>query len=386
MAKEKDFTDLAVEEWLGEEGKPAETPPVDTPPETPPAETPPPAMEPPVNTPPVSVTPPETPPADTPDSLLKKFNEATGLNFENIDKVKEFAKRYPELEDQVKVLPDLISALEKLENPLSYFKDETAYKVAQLAKDAKYQGKENIIDGILRNDLSKLSDVKIIEIAAKLKSVDGVRNPLRAELRLLGVDPDDVLEKEVDDIDEDTQDILKIKANQYREELQGLGKDIKAPSFEGTTVQRLIEQKKAMEEDFRTKSTQLMPMAEAVVKEVKEIKMTDDFSFKLDLTPEQIKSYSEKITGLVLSGNYDIRTSDGKQEVFGAIMDMFKRDFFDQASKALASHIVSAKDEEARRKYGNEAPLQRHEPPPSSKEGEKDLFTIEAEKMVARGY
>lgn len=384
MAKEKDFTDLAVEEWLGEESKPAETPPAETPPvETPPVETPP------VSTPKVETPIVETPPDTkgfTPDELMKEFNKASGLSFENIEKVKEFAKRYPELEDQVKVLPDLINALEQLQNPLSFFSDETAYKVAQLSKDAKYKGKENIINGILRNDLSSLSDVKIIEMAAMLKSVNGVRNPLRAELRLLGVDPDEVIDREVEDIDEDTQDILKIKANQYREELTNLGEGIKVPSFEGTTVQQLIDQKKAVEEDFRAKTTQLMPMAEVMLKEIKEIKMADDFNFELDLTPEQIKSYSEKVTGLILSGNYDIKTNDGKQEIFAAIMDMFKSDFFDQATKALSSHLVNKKDEEARRKYGNEAPLTNREPPPFKADVEKDLFTIEAERIVARGW
>lgn len=383
MAKEKDFTDLAVEEWLGDESKPEETP-VETPlVEIPPVET---KLE---NKPPVETQPVQKTPAAkefTPDELLKEFNKASGLNFENIEKVKDFAKRFPEMEDQVKVLPDLIKALEQLQNPLSFFKDETAYKVAQLGKEAKYQGKENIIDGILRNDLSSLSDVKIIEIAAMLKSVNGVRNPLRAELRLLGVDPDGVIDMAVEDIDEDTQDILKIKANQYREELKSLGEGIKAPSFEGTTVQQLIEQKKAMEEDFRAKTTQLMPMAAVMLGEIKEIKMTDDFNFKLDLTPEQVKSYSEKVTELILSGNYDIKTSDGKQEIYGAIMDMFKSDFFESATKALASHLSHAKEEEFRRKYNNEAPLTNQEPPPVKTNVEKDLFTIEAERMVARGY
>ena len=378
MANEKDFMDQAVEEYLGIDG---DTPPQQDAPDTPPVDTG-------DITPPVEVAKPaEIPQGITQDDVLKKFNELTGLNVDNFDKMKDIAdkySKYPEIEEKVKILPDLVDALEKLQNPLNYFRDETAFKVAMISKEPKYQGKEDVLNQILRSDLNSVDDIKVIALATSLKARDGVRNPLRVELRGMNIDPDEVIEN-YESLDDDTKDLLKMRADQYREELPKIGGDVKVPSFEGTVVEQLLNQKKAYKEDLNAKMVNYMPVAEGIIKEIKEMKVTDDFSFKLDLTPEQVKSYSEELAELLISGQYDLSTDNGKNEVYGAIMDMFKADHFDKAVTALVSHKTAQIEEQMRRRYNNEKPLDKQEPNPMEEKTDKDLITRAAEWLISQG-
>lgn len=380
MASEKDFMDQAVAEYMGiAEQEPA-------PPVVQDAEVPDKGGE--TDTPPV-VEPevPETPMGISQDDVLKKLNELTGMNFDSFDKVKDMADKYskfPEIEEKAKIFPDLVDALEKMQNPLNYFRDETAFKVAMVSKDPKYQGKEDVLNEILRSDLSTVDDIKIIALATSLKARNGVRNPLRAELRGMNIDPDEVIDN-YESLDDDTKDLLKIRADQYREELPKIGSDVKVPSFEGTVVEQLLNQKKATKEDLDAKMNSILPVAEGIIKEIKEMKITDDFSYKLDLTPDQVKSYSEELAELLVSGQYDLNTDSGKNEVYGAIMDMFKADHFDKAVSALRSHMTSQIEEQMRRKYNNEKPLDKQEPNPLEEKGDKDLITRAAEWLISQG-
>ena len=376
---DKDFMDTAVSEWMeGEIKKPDDQ--VSTP-ETPPTNVT--EEQPPIPT--VETPTPEPVKTLTEDEILKEFNRVSGLNFDSFDKVKtlaESATKLPDLEEKANLIPELLNTIEAIQNPLNYFPDETAFKVSQLAKDEKYKGKEAIVNEILRNDLNTFNDLRVIELASNLNAKQGVRNPLRAELKGMNIDPDDVLEN-YDELDDDTKDLLKIRADHYRDELKKVGEGISLPSFEGTKIEQMIAQKKAAKEDFEAKRSRILPVAEGIINEVKELKLTDDFSFKLELTPEQAKSYSEELADLLSSGQYDISTDAGKSEVFGAILDMFKSDYFDKAIAALVTHKTSKIEEEMRRKFNNEAPLKGSEPPPLGTQDNKDIFTRVAEQMVA---
>lgn len=379
---EKDFMDQAVSEWISGE-QAVQT--ADTPPMVEPATN---AVEPTSQTadqnPPVVEPQPQ---AFTPEVILQEFNKLSGMNFESVDNVKAFAEsvsKLPEIEEKAKVIPDLLNALDLIQNPMNYFTDETAFKVSQLAKDEKFKGKENIINEILRNDLNTLNDVRVIELASALNAKQGVRNPLRAELRGMNIDPDDII-SDYDSVDDDTKDLLKIKADQYRDQLSKIGDSIKAPSFEGTNIEQMLAQRKAAKEDFEAKRSKIMPVAEGIINEVKELKLTNDFSFKLELSPDQVKSYSEELAEILASGQYDLSTDAGKTEVYGAIMDMFKSDFFDKAIAALVTHSTSKIEEDMRRKFNNEKPLEKNEPPADSRKDERDLMTRVAEQMVAWG-
>jgi hypothetical protein len=379
MAEERDFMAQVVDEYrssMGDEpqAEPAEAPQDVGTPDVPPV---------------VPVIEPQAAPVQTPQyDFMKEFNSKTGLNFDTEDKLKAFAELYnkaPEIEEKSKIIPELVDALEKLQNPLNYFKDEVAYKVAQITKETKYTGKENIVETILRNDLDKLGDLKVIELASQLKAKEGVRNPLRAELRGMNIDPDMVLE-DYDSLDDDTKDLLKIKADQYREDLPKIGEGVKAPSFEGTAVERLISQKKAQQEDYASRMGKTMPIAQNIITEIKELKVADDFAFKLDMTSEEIKSYSESLAEILVSGQYDIGTEAGKKEIYSAIMDMLKADYFDKAVAAYASMNRTKVEEEMRRKYNNEVPLKKSEPDALADTDGKDIITRAAELMVSRGW
>lgn len=376
---EKDFMDTAVSEWMEGEIKKPDDQEI--------------APEPQPNN--VAEEQPPVPPAETPipepiktlteDEILKEFNRVSGLNFDSFDKVKtlaESATKLPELEERASLIPELLDTIEKIQNPMNYFSDETAFKVSQLAKDERYKGKESIVNEILRNDLNTFDDLHVIQLASNLNAKQGVRNPLRAELKGMNIDPDDVIGN-YDDLDDDTKDLLKIKADHYRDELKKIGEGISLPSFEGTKIEQMIAQKKVAKEDFEAKRSKILPVAEGIINEVKELKLTDDFNFKLDLSPDQVKEYSAELADLLSSGQYDISTDAGKNEVFGAILDMFKSDFFDKAIAALVTHKTSKIEEEMRRKFNNEAPLKGSEPPPTDTKDNKDLFTRVAEQMVA---
>lgn len=376
---EKDFMDTAVSEWMEGEIKKPDDQEI--------------APEPQPNN--VAEEQPPVPPAETPipepiktltdEEILKEFNRVSGLNFDSFDKVKtiaESATKLPELEERASLIPELLDTIEKIQNPLNYFSDETAFKVSQLAKDERYKGKESIVNEILRNDLNTFDDLHVIQLASNLNAKQGVMNPLRAELKGMNIDPDDVIGN-YDDLDDDTKDLLKIKADHYRDELKKIGEGISLPSFEGTKIEQMIAQKKVAKEDFEAKRSKILPVAEGIINEVKELKLTDDFNFKLDLSPDQVKEYSAELADLLSSGQYDISTDAGKNEVFGAILDMFKSDFFDKAIAALVTHKTSKIEEEMRRKFNNEAPLKGSEPPPTDTKDNKDLFTRVAEQMVA---
>ena len=378
---EKDFMDTAVEEFLGignDVNPPVVEPPKVEPELTPPVvETPPPVADP--------VTPPVNVWNNTPEEVLREFNKLTGLNFDNIDKAKDFASKVnklPELQQQTELLPELINALESVQNPMNYFRDETAYKVAMLSKDKKYQGKESLIDEILRGDLNALDDVAVISLASSLKARQGVRNPLRAELRGMNIDPDDVIENYAT-LDDDTKDLLRIRADQYREDLSQIGSDVKVPTFEGTNVEKLLSQKKAAKEDFDARLKNTIPIAENIIEEIKELKLGDDFSFKLDLTADQKKAYAEDLAELLVSGRFDTSTEDGKTQLYGTLLDMIKADHFDKAVAAMRSHLTAKIEEDMRRKYNNEVPLAKNEPPPTQQTDNRDWITVAAEKMVA---
>ena len=381
---EKDFMDEAALEYLdGLEEKPQaepQSPVADTPPGD---VTPTPIPEP---TPPVIDIKPT--PTFSQEDVLREWNKLTGLNFDTIDKAKDFADKYSkygDLEQQAGLIPELVDALEKAENPMKYFRDETAYKVAMLSKEAKYAGKEDIVNEILRGDLESQSDVKIIAMAAALKASKGVRNPLRAELRSMNIDPDDVIGEDVkyDDIDSDTKDLLKIKADSYREELSKLGENIKAPTYEGTVVERLLNQKKVAKEDFEANLNKVMPIAEGIIGEIKEIKLTDDFSFKLDLTKQQVDSYKQELAQMLVSGRYDLSTEAGKTTLYGELLKKIESDHWRKAVSALDTFKATKIEEEMRRKYNNEVPLGKNEPPPSDDKGDDDPMTRAANKLIS---
>lgn len=291
----------------------------------------------------------------TPETVLQEFNKLTGLSFSDIEQVKAFA-------EQAELFPDLVKAVESLQNPLTYFKDETSFKVNQLAKDPRYNGKEHIIESVLKNDLEKLPDVTVIELAAKLSARDGVRNPLRAELRSMGLDPDAVLD-DYESLDDDTKDLLKIRADKFREELPKIADNVKVPEVPGNIIEKLNNEKSRYKEDLDAAKVRVAPVSDAIISEIKEIEFEDGFNFKVDLTPEQKQFYSGFLTDLIVSGEYDLETDQGKDELYGAVMDMLKADFFKPAMQSYKTFLISKTEEQLRNKYDNAKPLEKSEPP-----------------------
>ena len=112
-----------------------------------------------------------------------------------------------------------------------------------------------------------------------------------------------------------------------------------------------------------------MPVSLSYVGELKEVKVADDFTFKLDMSEDAKKDLAGFMTDLVQSGEYDVSTDEGKQNIHQAVMDEIILDHWPEILKAHTTHIRTAVEQEFRKKYNNEVPLDdKKEKPEDRKE------------------
>lgn len=318
------------------------------------------------------------------EKQLAIFNKVTGLGVSSIDDAKKYSEvfnTYPELQKKLELYPTLVEKLKQQQDVMSYFPDETAYKVAQLAKQEQYKGKEGALNKLLYSDVSKLGAMDIVKMHAELNTTEGIKNPFRYTIKKMGLDPDEVINN-FDDLSEDDQDLFNGFAAQARKELSQIGSNIEIPKSASEDIEALLSsQITAAKDDLAKKKEQIVPFTKELVDGVKELKVMDDWAFKLDLSAEDKNSYAEFLNEAILSGDFNIATDEGKRELYGALMDEIWLSNKQKVVKALDAHLRTKIEKEFREKYDNATPLNRQTPAPTG--GKKQTIVTDiVEQMV----
>lgn len=303
----------------------------------------------------------------TQEKEIEIFNKLTGLNVKTIDEVNEYSgvvSKWPEYKKTVELYPTLVEKLKTSQDVMQYFPDDATFKVAQLSKDEKYKGREAELTKVLKSDVSQMSEMDVVKLYAGLNSPAGVKNPFRYTIKKMGLDPDEVIES-FSELNEDDKDLFNGFAAQARKELSQIGSDIQVPKSSVDDIEALLrEQADFSRDDIEKKRSTIAPVSSAIVDEIKEFKIADDFSFKLNLTANDKKDYAEFLTEAVLSGDFDVSSDEGKRGLYNALMDEIWVDNREKILKAYESDIRTKLEKEFREKYNNEKPLSKETPPP----------------------
>jgi hypothetical protein len=316
---------------------------------------------------------------------IRVFNKLTGLSLTSIEEVNKLTSslsEIPTLQKRLEIYPTLLEKLKQQQDVMSYFPDEVAYKVAQLAKDEQFKGKEGDLNRLLRSDISQLSSIDVVKLHASLNAPEGVKNPFRYTIKKLGLDPDEVINN-FDDLSEDEQDQFNGFAVQSRKELAKIGKDIEIPKSASEDIEAILQQQIASsKDDLESKRKEILPVTKDLVSKVMELPVLDDFTFKLDLTEDDKTGYAEFLTQAILSGDFNVSSDEGKQELYNALMDEIWVDNRKKVVKALNTHLREKYEREAREKYNNETPLNRKTAPPATGGKKSSTLSDIVEEMV----
>lgn len=293
------------------------------------------------------------------EQMLAAFRKITGT-----EATLDEAKRYKEVQGELSKTKDIrekfpliLEKFKQSKDVLSYFEDETAYKASQLAKEERFHGKKGAIEELLRSDLKTMGALDVVKLHAKLNAPAEVRNPFRHAIKGLGLDPDAVIDN-YDELDDDDKDLFDGFAAKARKELSTIGTDIQVPQIMTDDIEKMLsDEQTAKKDDFNAKREQIMPVSYSYVGELKELRVKDDFIFKLDLSESEKNGYAETMTSLIQSGDFDVSTDEGKQELHQAIMDEIWLDKREEIVKAHETHLRTKLEQEFRIKYNNEVPF-----------------------------
>jgi len=356
-----------------------------------------PATEVTTETPPVpdiNLPPAETVPAVTPElnfetlpteAQVKLFNKITGLNVSTIDDARKYAEVYeklPNYKKNIDLFPILLEKLKASQDIMSYFPDEKSYKVAQLSKNENYKGKEAELSKLLHSDVTTMPAMEIVKLYSMFNTPEGVKNPFRYTIRQLGLDPDEVINN-FDQLNEDDQDLFFGFAEKQRKELAKIGSDIEIPRSAMSEIEETLEaQLKTSKDDLEAKKSQLIPLTRSVVEDIRELKVFDDFNFKVEMSEDDKQGYSEFMTQAIMSGEFDISTDEGKKEIYEAVIDEIWVDNRQKIVKAIETHLRNKFEKEFRKEYDNEVPLGGNAPKPVQGENKKTVFVDIIEQMI----
>lgn len=319
------------------------------------------------------------------EQLLKAFNKATGLELETLEGVKSYSEvfeKLPENKKNLELFPKLVEKLKESTNVLSHFSDETAYKVSQLVKtNEDYKGKSNIIETILRSDLTKISDLDALKLSASLAAPESVRNPLRAKIQSMGLDPDSVI-NDYDNLSEDDKDTIAMAAAGVKKELKQLGSGVEIPEAPTDILKDIEAEISSSKEDLDKRRNALNPLATSMVGELKELQVDKDFAFQLELTDAEKTEFSELVVDTLVSGEFDTSTTEGKKELWSAIEDAVWLSKRGTILEAYARDIREKAEEAARLKYDNAKPLDKNDPPPKDDKDDSNPVVSLVEGMV----
>ena len=299
------------------------------------------------------------------ENSLKVFNKLTGLNLESLEGVKDLASVYgklPEHKKHIELFPKLVEQLKQSKNVLSHFPDETAYKVSQLVlQNEDYKGKESVLTTIMKSDFSKLSDVQILKLHADLAAPSRVMNPLRSEIARMGLDPDEVINN-YDNLSDDDKDTITMAAHKASKEMSTLGSGIETPETVDDVLSEIEAETIAARDDLAARKEKIDPISDSIVNELKEITVSDDFNFVVQLNDNEKGELSSILTETLMTEDIDLSTPQGKQEIWDVLNDAVWLSQREKILKSWENDIRTKAEEDARIKYNNEKPLDRKEP------------------------
>lgn len=300
----------------------------------------------------------------------KKLAIASGLfgrEFRSEEEVEAFKSKMAQLESsqsKVDLIPKLVEKLKSSQNILSYFPDEKAYVAAQLSKQDEYKGKEAVISKVLHSNIAELPSLEVIELAAKLDAPNGIRNPFRQKLLTAGLNPDTIAEG-YDTLSEDEKDTVDYLAAVERRNLSKLGADVQIPVNSDMDVLAEIEAEVTRsKEDLTAKRNTIAPISKVMIDDLKELEVTDGFKFRLEMTADERREYEDFITEAVLGREYDLSTSEGKAEMWEAVLDLAFINNKRKINVAFEKHIREEEQHNHRVKSNNAQPIKKNEPVP----------------------
>lgn len=319
------------------------------------------------------------------EQMLSAFRKITGTEatLEDAKKYKDILGELNKTKEIREKFPLILEKFKQSKDVLSYFEDEIAYKASQLAKDEKYIGKKAAIEELLRSDLKNMGALDTVKLYSKLNAPENVRNSLRYTIKGLGLDPDAVLEN-YDEMDEDDKDLFEGFAAKARKELSTIGTDIEVPKIMTDDIEKMLtDELNAKRDDLAAKRSEIQPVALSFVGEVKEFKVSDDFTFKLDLTDEEKRDYADFVTDAIQSGEFNVSTDEGKQALYGAVLDEIWLDKRPAVLKAYETHLRTKIEQEFRIKYNNETPLDSKKEKPEESRDKIDPMERLFDSMIA---
>lgn len=319
------------------------------------------------------------------EQMLAAFRKITGTEA-TLDEAKRYKDALGELTKTKEIrekFPIILEKFKQSKDVLSYFEDETAYKASQLAKEERFVGKKSTIEELLRSDLKTMGVLDVVKLHSKLNAPAEVRNPFRYTIKGLGLDPDAVIDN-YDELDEDDKDLFEGFAAKARKELSAIGTDIEVPKIMTDDIEKMLtDELNAKRDDLAAKRSEIQPVALSFVGEVKEFKVSDDFTFKLDLTDEEKRDYADFVTDAIQSGEFNVSTDEGKQALYGAVLDEIWLDKRPAVLKAYETHLRTAIEQESRKKYNNETPLDDKKEKPEAQAAKIDYMEQILEGMIA---
>ena len=320
----------------------------------------------------------------TPAKRLQLVSKIMNMDIKDdaqLASIKDKLSLIPDLQKKIDLIPALVDKIKKSKNVLSYFPDESAYVASQLSMTDEYKGKEAVISRILKSNIENLSSTEVLELAADLEAPKGIRNPYRQLLKSAGLDPDVVTEN-YEQLSEDDKDTIDFLAASKRKTLSQLGKDVQIPRDDDTDLLAQIESEiSSSKEDAERVREKIIPIAEAIADELKELDVADGFKFKVEMTPAARKSYSDFIAEAIASGDYDLNTAKGKEEIWEAIQDFAWINNRKEIIASYSSHVKEEARKQSRQKLDNAAPIKKKEPAPVDK-GKKESFDSQVKGML----
>lgn len=292
------------------------------------------------------------------DKLLELVNKKFNTNFDTIDAASQNAASQLSMRGQEDIIQKLV-AKAKENNVLSHFPNENAYKIAQLGKE--YPGKDDSLARVVNSDISNLSDLEAITLAAKIERPVGSKvNALNYKLRQLGL-TDDV--SDFDNWDAMDKEVVIGAAEDARVSLTQLQNKIEVPSAEGGEVDEFVTGLESGFQETQAKQTELIeahtPIATSMVDSFKTIKPVEgsEFEFTIGLDAEGKQDLTDFLVAESIEGGYDIKSDSDVRRLGAALEQEIMATEGKKIMEAYGKHVEQNTWDAAKVKYENAVPL-----------------------------
>jgi len=332
----------------------------------------------------------EKPAELTPEQQIEIFNKLTGLQIDSIDKVKEYSgilTKWPEYQKHLELYPTLVDKLRKSNDIMNFFPDEQTYKVAQLTKDEKYKGKEAELTKVMRSDISQMDDMNLVKLYGGLNAPSKVKDAFRYILKREGINTKDAYDEsgkfDFEELDDEDKDLFYGLAERAKKELSVIGREIEVPKSLPDDINALLQQEAdSIKDDLEKIRVEIVPKISQVIEGIKEIPVDDEFNFKFDLSADEKNDYSEFLTQAVLSGEFNVNTDEGRQDLKKALIDEIRLDNWDKIMKARDTYLKGKYEKAFREKYNNEKQLDKETPKPKREKTDASPLVSAIDEMI----